>query len=145
MARNRTPEERAAFAAYMVQWRSKNRERAREISRAGGSKHRTANIERVRTGAVKHNAKIRAVVLSFFGGKCVRCGFDDPHALQMDHIHGGGGKERRTRGDSLSYRYRFVVEHPKEARKKYQLLCANCNCIKRWEEHEFGKRFVKEV
>lgn len=58
----------------------------------------------------------------------------------MDHIHGGGAKERRTRGDALSYRYRFVKEYPDEAHKKYQLLCANCNCIKRWENHEYKKK-----
>jgi hypothetical protein len=61
------------------------------------------------------------------GGKCVHCGFDDERALQVDHIEGGG----RAEDDYRAYVLR-VWEHP----EKYQLLCANCNWIKRDENEE---------
>jgi len=41
----------------------------------------------------------------------------------------------------------WIVKNPEEARKKYQLLCANCNYIKALEEKEYrrGPRCVKET
>ena len=39
----------------------------------------------------------RLLVLSKLGGKCCRCGFDDPRALQIDHVNGDGYKEREGR------------------------------------------------
>jgi len=127
-------------AEYMVEWRAKNRERAREISREGSAKHRAANLEKVRSGAVRHNDKIRAFVQNFFGGKCARCGCDDPRVLQMDHITGDGSKLRRANRDGLSYKYKLVKNTPELAKAMYQLLCANCNIIKQWEDDEFSRK-----
>jgi len=63
----------------------------------------------------------------------MQCGFDDFRALQIDHINGGGSSERKTlKKDSL---YREVL---KDNTNKYQLLCANCNSIKRIENNESG-------
>ena len=64
------------------------------------------------------------------GGVCVRCGFADARALQVDHINGGGTEERRHLSQKKVYAR--VYAHPNE----YQLLCANCNWIKRAEEGE---------
>lgn len=127
----------AEHAEYMVLWRAKNRERAREISRAASAKYCVTHPELRKTQAIKYNDKLRAYIAEFFGGKCSRCGFDDPRALQMDHINGGGGQERKNGKDTLWQRYVFIKDHPDEARQKYQLLCANCNCIKRVENQEY--------
>jgi len=71
--------------------------------------------------------RLRVAVLAYLGNKCVRCGFDDARALQVDHILGGGRKEK---ADGNTYRiYRNVIN----GRAGYQLLCANCNWIKRYE------------
>ncbi len=80
-------------------------------------------------------------IVAFFGGKCVRCGFDDIRALQMDHTYGRNGEKRIGNIDA---RYKFVRDFPEEARAKYQLLCANCNWIKRDEmgEHRRSKHKV---
>jgi hypothetical protein len=68
-----------------------------------------------------------------YGGRCVRCGFDDARALHVDHVHSGGSKELlRGWGGGMSYYYRVL----KDETGKYQLLCANCNAIKRFEEKE---------
>ena len=79
--------------------------------------------------------KMRAKVIAELGGKCVRCGFNDPRALQIDHINGGGVKEIRS---MRRYSYYLMIHNlPEEERDaKYQCLCANCNWIKRAENNE---------
>lgn len=70
------------------------------------------------------------------GNKCVKCGFSDRRALQIDHIKGGGIKERRI-GNTRQF-HRKVLTSVKKSEHKYQLLCANCNWIKRFENGEWG-------
>lgn len=69
------------------------------------------------------------------GNKCKKCGYSDKRALQIDHKFGGGRKERKNSGHSMKY-YRKVLKKIKEGSKEYQLLCANCNVIKRVENFE---------
>jgi len=91
----------------------------------------------------RYKKRIRKEVVDFLGGKCLRCGFDDIRALQIDHIHGNGHKERqekRFKGFGKIY-YRFVIESVKNNEDKYQLLCANCNWIKRVENKELSGNF----
>lgn len=82
-------------------------------------------------------ASLRQRVLAALGGKCCKCGFCDPRALQVDHIMGGGSQHIAK--VSWSKRYLDILENP----YNYQLLCANCNWIKRHENKEFGRRFKK--
>lgn len=67
--------------------------------------------------------------------KCIRCGFSDVRALQIDHVHGGGYKERketcRSMGLTPTYLRKIIISLDKNE-GKYQLLCANCNWIKRF-------------
>lgn len=85
--------------------------------------------------------QIRMEIFNLLGDKCVHCGFSDWRALQIDHVNGGGTKERRnTRthfSNNLYYYYKHVLEQIKGGSKDYQLLCSNCNWIKRWENREF--------
>lgn len=90
---------------------------------------------------VEANCRIRARqrdlrlrVLEMLGDKCVRCGFTDKRALEIDHIHGGGGKELRRYSSSVYKQYLL------RKGEGLQLLCANCNRIKKHERHEFRKR-----
>lgn len=82
--------------------------------------------------------KQRKELLALLGDKCVRCGFDDWRALQVDHINGGGNKENDG-SNPIKY-YRSVVLEIKSGSTKYQLLCANCNWIKKYENNENSKR-----
>lgn len=89
----------------------------------------------------KYRAKRRALrkkVIDVLGGRCVKCGVDDIRVLQIDHINGGGAKE--TRGHSPKWFYKKVIKSVIKGEKRYQLLCANCNCIKKWEKQEFPWR-----
>lgn len=70
----------------------------------------------------------------------MRCGFDDARALQVDHVNGGGKWVDPYR--STAAFYKKVVDNP----DAYQLLCANCNAIKKHEQSEmFGARVYARV
>ena len=75
--------------------------------------------------------RLRIRVLEHLGDKCVKCGFDDERALQIDHIHGGGRRELQRLGGTYRV-YKLVLKS--DPGVKYQLLCANCNWIKRFED-----------
>jgi hypothetical protein len=82
-------------------------------------------------------AKIRQRVLDSLGGRCVQCGICDSRVLQIDHVFGGGNraeKVRRNRKRSWVAYYYEVIRDAKSG--KYQLLCANCNWIKKHEQNE---------
>ena len=51
--------------------------------------------------------------------------------LVIDHVE-GGGKQDRARFKGPNAFYRHVMEHP----AAYQLLCHNCNHLKRIERAE---------
>lgn len=76
-------------------------------------------------------SRLRSKVLEHFGGECFKCGISDKRVLQLDHVHGGGSKH--IKGVSWSVRYQHALDNP----NLYQLLCANCNWIKRHENREF--------
>jgi hypothetical protein len=85
------------------------------------------------------NAARRAAVLDLLGCQCVRCGFDDVRALQIDHVNGGGTAEYKLLGNQSAKFYQRVLEHPDD----YQVLCANCNWIKKHENKEVcGRKAV---
>lgn len=116
---NKSPQRRAAMAEY-------------------GKKPSVKEAVRIR--GAKYNASIRAKVIALLGGKCSRCPFSDSRALQVDHINGGGAKERRTPGTrgSNGVTLKILSGHT----DGYQLLCANCNWVKRIENREHGRRFI---
>lgn len=78
--------------------------------------------------------KWKETLLSLLGNRCGVCGYSDTLALQFDHITGGGSKEMRsmTRNGMI----RMYVNNPELAKQKLQVLCANCNWIKRHEKQE---------
>lgn len=80
--------------------------------------------------------KIRNATLEVLGGKCMKCGFSDKRALQIDHINGGGGKDRKEQSGNFN---KQVLKSFLKKENKYQLLCANCNWIKRYENNENKK------
>lgn len=83
--------------------------------------------------------RYRLAVLNKLGDKCVWCGFNDKRALQIDHINGGGSRER-CRITNTNEFYKIVTESVDNNEEKYQLLCANCNVIKRIENGEHKNR-----
>lgn len=83
----------------------------------------------------KKYRQVRLRLIILLGGRC-NCGYSDTRALELDHINGGGGKERKKKGNGSYGEYRYYLDHLDEARLKYQVLCRNCNWIKKCENHE---------
>ena len=90
------------------------------------------------------NRKLKERLCKIYGFKCCskKCrwvnedgskGCSDIRILQLDHKLGGGVKSRKGIS-SLQYYRRAIEQHDK---KKYQMLCPNCNWIKRMENKEF--------
>jgi hypothetical protein len=79
------------------------------------------------------NRRRRQRVLDLFGSRCVRCGCDDVRVLQVDHINGNGRKEVQ----GFSSRTKYLLHILAVNGIGYQLLCANCNLIKAWEQEEW--------
>lgn len=65
------------------------------------------------------------------GGVCVRCGYSDTRALQVDHINADAKEDRLKKGTSYYYNIQKNI-----LSGRYQVLCANCNVIKRFENQE---------
>ena len=100
-------------------------------------KWRLANPEKARAMQKKYRDNRRKKLMELIGGaKCNQCGFNDYRALHIDHINGGGNREKIMLGQA-SFPLRFIREEiEKHGINKYQVLCANCNWIKRHENKE---------
>jgi hypothetical protein len=87
--------------------------------------------------------KMRDKLIRLLGGKCFnptclvpnRC--SDIRCLQLDHINGGGLNERKTRFRTTTVMIAYYLKHPDEARDNIQILCANCNHIKKHMNREY--------
>ena len=66
-------------------------------------------------------------------------GCKDLRCLSIDHINGGGTKHRADQGQGISL-YRWLEKNSYPA--GFQVLCMNCQWIKRHENHEFRKKTV---
>lgn len=105
---------------------------ARELARARSRKYRANNLEKVRTCCRNYERRSRLSILMLLGGKCELCSNNDSRVLQVDHVNGGGSKEIRNVATGSGAYLRRIFRNP----ENYQLLCANCNWIKRWERGE---------
>lgn len=82
-------------------------------------------------------AELREAVIKKFGASCNRCGLSDKRALQIDHVKGNGARDRERFPHVKAY-YRYLVSDG--TKEDYQVLCANCNMIKKFENYEFRGR-----
>lgn len=80
----------------------------------------------------KYYDRSKQSAIEHLGSKCVNCGITDPRVLQIDHVSGhltGFGK-----GNNWMARHKKIISTIPGV--EYQLLCANCNWIKRYENDE---------
>ena len=71
------------------------------------------------------------MAITRLGGKCCVCGYSDYRALEIDHIRGGGTKA--TRGNPTKPQHDIIAGRNLD---HYQILCSNCNSIKRYLNKE---------
>lgn len=125
---------------YERKYREFHKEQRREYMRKYYQKHSECYKELyqkhkdcVREQKRKYRHTWRMKVFEKLGNKCVRCGFSDIRALQIDHVNGGGVKElRELNGDSPKFYNKVLAD----TNGNYQILCANCNWIKKSEKGE---------
>ncbi len=78
----------------------------------------------------EERARLRELIFSKLGD-CARCGFSDKRALQIDHVHSDGFLHRKYgSGGTMKY----MKEVLSDTLGRFQILCCNCNWIKRSED-----------
>lgn len=87
-----------------------------------------------RYGGLKYR-KEHNLIVTRLGGKCQKCGFTDRRALQIDHVNNDGDQERKN-FSSTEIIARLLKLDETTLHTNYQVLCANCNWIKKYEIHE---------
>ncbi len=124
------PETKAKRREYSKQYVATHREQKNKQMREYRHTHPHYGLDNSRNW----RRKLRHRVLDHFGSKCVRCGFSDWRTLQIDHINGGGRKALlNDRPSPVRYHLDLLNAEPG---LHYQLLCANCNQIKKYENKE---------
>jgi len=111
---------------YVQEYYQKNKESYLEKTRDYQEKNR----EYYRTRNRENDRKLRVATLSHLRDpiECVHCFTDDVRILTIDHIHGGGYQERKGINQRTFYR-KILAMDVEEARKKYRVLCRNCNWL----------------
>src|SRR5437870_8547480 len=86
-------------------------EKERERKRLAWKRWKAHDPHRAIDAQRRVRQKLRRKVLLRLGSSCVRCGFDDERALQVDHINGGGRQETIRLKNKPSF-YRKVLRDP---------------------------------
>lgn len=106
-------------------------------------KYRTKNKEALALSRFNLTSERKKKVYEALGNVCTHCGFSDYRALQIDHVHGFGKRDKiNKRHTNAKAFYLFVYESVSKNEGKYQILCANCNWIKRYSQKEQGWDYV---
>lgn len=152
MSPRRDPEQRRAYVrkyraehaeqikAQARKYHAEYRAEHREQEKARGGKYRAEHVEQVKARLRKYKAEhieqekararrrtwnLKLEVIGLGGGECACCGERRPAFLCVDHIDGGGRKDRERLPSPSAY-YRDIKRRgfPKG---RCRLLCCNCN------------------
>uniref|UniRef100_A0A6M3IR36 Putative homing endonuclease n=1 Tax=viral metagenome TaxID=1070528 RepID=A0A6M3IR36_9ZZZZ len=115
--------------AYMERFRQEHKKERSKANCIWAKAHK----DKVNQWARNRRRRLRVEALRLLGGKCVRCGFTNQKALQIDHINGKGRQNISSFSNSSAY-LKAVIVSTENKEGIYQLLCANCNQIKRYED-----------
>lgn len=137
---NCTENRHAAIYANRRKSNNEYRRERRQLARERGTVERTGrgNPETKSAYQRKTGVELRAAIMSRLNQfACVRCGYSDLRALHFDHINGGGRRHRQQAGSGWKYLRALIALTDEELTAQFQILCANCNCIKREENKEY--------
>ena len=111
--------------ARVAAWRAENKDRVAERARQRVREGTSRSPERNR----RSRARLKAQVITAYGGRCVCCGETETEFLSIDHVNGGGTRERKVvNGGGLSWR----LARDSGYSDCYRVLCLNCN----WSAHQ---------
>lgn len=108
----------------------------KEKYQLANKKWRSENKDHCNKYSKEKRRKRRLLFLSLLGGKCVKCGERDWRCLQLDHVKGKGTQERKNLRLNIDQYEEYIIKKVKSGNKNYQLLCANCNWKKRYDNGE---------
>lgn len=84
--------------------------------------------ERAKQRRAENRRLLRLEFIERFGGKCTCCGEDTFEFLTVEHIHGGGGQQRKK--VSTEHLLRKLRREGWKDTGEYTVLCFNCNQAK---------------
>jgi hypothetical protein len=99
-------------------------------------KYKAQNRERLAEIAQRSKSKLKREVISHYSGgsmACARCGYSDIRALGLDHINGDGARQRKLGSAGNGFYFWLRTNRYPEG---FQVLCMNCNWLKREENSE---------
>jgi len=89
------------------------------------------NREHINENIRKYQASLRSKLFNILGNKCAICGITEVKLLTIDHIKGGGSKEKKREGGRYVTRHLHKLGWPEDYIKdNYQILCWNHNASK---------------
>jgi len=90
----------------------------------------------------QRRGELREKIFDLLGRVCCKCGFADIRALQFDHRNGDGYLDRDfSRHCGTILYFKKILANI----ESFQVLCANCNWIKRIENDEGYARKSKQA
>lgn len=110
----------------ILKYRMAHADKYKEYTRNYHKVYAQTHKEEFRLRAKQFRNKRRIKCFEKLGNQCVCCGETQIKFLQVDHINGGGRKEKLLKS-GYSFRRIELENYPKE---KYQVLCSNCNWAK---------------
>ena len=111
---------------YYQEYQKKHREKINQTNREWQKRNR----HKVREWEKKDYYYYRNMLFDILGHECKICGFNDKRGLCFDHIDNKGYEDRkRTNSKQLVRNY---ARNPITAYNTLQVLCCNCNQIKRF-------------
>ncbi len=113
------------------EWRLKNPDRQRTPeAKKKHAEYFQRNKKEIEAKRKTQYMELKIKALTHYSGgdypHCVKCGIDDVDVLCLDHINGGGTKERRQTNRKDIHRILYSKNYP----DGFQTLCANCNLKK---------------
>jgi hypothetical protein len=137
---------RAKNPDYFKRYAEDHKEVLLQYYRDYGKELRATDPEKLNQRSRNRRYRVKMQVIGILGGQCaspdcrflnfdMTLGCKDPRVLEVDHINGGGRKEVEKIGYHVMMR--SIIE--KGHQGKYQLLCRDCNHLKRIKNGEHGK------
>ena len=135
---------REKIIAKAKRYRIKNSEKIKDAKAVYYKKNKESIKRKNSAYQMDRVSTLRRSLFNLLGGPtCVQCGFTDIRALQFDHKNGGGRKESKEdevlRSHGRCALYLRYLKDPGRAKATLQILCANCNWIKRHTHNEVRK------